>query len=383
MRVCFVSHSAGQGGAEKALLELIVGLKERGVECRCVLPWEGPMVHELRDRGTEPVIVPYKWWVASNRSSRKRGRRTLRTIRALPALAGLIRSWNCELVYTNTITICAGALAARRAGRKHIWHIHEFGYEDHALRFDWGRTLSLRMVGPLSEACVVNSHALAGLYGRYVDRSKIHVVDYAVDVPPVRSRSDDREQLGGSRVIRCAIVGALTSGKRQEDAIEALHLVTRAGIPAELLVIGEGEADYTAYLHELVRRRGLFECVRFTGQVDNPQDWVARADVILMCSLNEAFGRVTVEAMKAGKPVIGSRSGGTREIIQEGETGLLYSPGNPAELAERILYLQANPAAARAMGERGRRVAGARFTRARYADAILDILTRALVGHAR
>src|SRR5467141_3015873 len=112
MRICFVSHSAGRGGAEKALLDLIVGLKERGVDCRCVLPRRGPMVQALRDRGAASAVVPYRWWVARDRSSSKRARRGFRTLRAIPSLASLIRSWKCDLVYTNTITLCAGALAA-------------------------------------------------------------------------------------------------------------------------------------------------------------------------------------------------------------------------------------------------------------------------------
>jgi glycosyltransferase involved in cell wall biosynthesis len=383
MRICFVSHSAGRGGAEKALLELIAGLRERGVECRCVLPREGPLVEALLERGAEASVVPYAWWTGRDRSPWKRARRGFRTLRALPALSALIRSWKSDIVYTNTVTICAGALAARLGGRRHVWHIHEFGYEDHGLNFDWGTALSLGAVDRLSAACIVNSRAVAAHYGGRVDPAKIHVVDYAVDVEPALSGPP---RVAGPRengVLRCAIVGALTPGKRQEDAITALHRVTRAGVPAELVVVGEGKEAYTARLRGLVEQYGLSGRVRFTGQVDNPRTLVDAADVVLMCSMNEAFGRVTVEAMKAAKPVIGSRSGGTPEIIRDGETGLLYTPADAEELAQKILYLHAHPGAGRAMGERGRSYAETRFTRQRYSGAILDILTRVLDGTGR
>src|SRR5262249_37158020 len=109
MRIGFVSHSAGQGGAEKALLELIAGLRERGVECRCALPRDGPLVGALLERGAEPSVIPYAWWAGRDRSPWKRLRRGQRTLRALPALRAQIRSWKCDVVYTNTVTICAGA----------------------------------------------------------------------------------------------------------------------------------------------------------------------------------------------------------------------------------------------------------------------------------
>jgi glycosyltransferase involved in cell wall biosynthesis len=72
---------------------------------------------------------------------------------------------------------------------------------------------------------------------------------------------------------------------------------------------------------------------------DDPYSYFASSDVALMCSGCEAFGRVTVEAMKFGKPVIGSRAGGTRELIRDGWNGLLYEPGNPEDLAAKISRL--------------------------------------------
>lgn len=61
-----------------------------------------------------------------------------------------------------------------------------------------------------------------------------------------------------------------------------------------------------------------------------------------MCSRNEAFGRVTVEALKLGKPCIGANSGGTPELIRDGWNGLLYETGSPSSLAEKIEVLYWN-----------------------------------------
>ena len=100
------------------------------------------------------------------------------------------------------------------------------------------------------------------------------------------------------------------------------------------------------------------------------------ADVVLMCSRREAFGRVTVEGMKLGKPVIGTRSGGTPEIVQEGETGFLYAPGDAQELAAKIGHLYANRAVRDLMGATARVCARERFNQQKYGRDVENILRR-------
>jgi glycosyltransferase involved in cell wall biosynthesis len=100
-----------------------------------------------------------------------------------------------------------------------------------------------------------------------------------------------------------------------------------------------------------------------------------QADVLLLCSRCEAFARVVVEAMKAGKPVVGTRSGGTVEQIQEGFNGFLYNPRDYKELAAKIKYLHDHPEEARKMGETGRRWAMRTFTREQYREKLAEILS--------
>ena len=98
------------------------------------------------------------------------------------------------------------------------------------------------------------------------------------------------------------------------------------------------------------------------------------ADVTLVCSRWEAFGRVIVEAMLAGKPVIATaNSGGTAELIEEGKTGLLYERGNHIELADKIQYLYKNPEVRSKLGQAGYASAVGRFTLERYAQEMLDL----------
>ena len=106
------------------------------------------------------------------------------------------------------------------------------------------------------------------------------------------------------------------------------------------------------------------------------------ADVILVFSRSEAFGRVTIEAMIAGKPVIGARSGATAELIQNGVNGLLYSVGDPESLAAEIRYLHDNPKVADQLGKNARKWVEEHFSQDRYSEKILSVLASISNSHA-
>jgi glycosyltransferase involved in cell wall biosynthesis len=112
------------------------------------------------------------------------------------------------------------------------------------------------------------------------------------------------------------------------------------------------------------------------GFSDDPLSLINTVDVMLVCSRREAFGRSTVEGMKLGKPVIGARSGGTTEIVQEGETGLLYTPGDAQELATKIGYLYANRALCDSMGAKASLCARERFNQETYGREVDNVLRR-------
>jgi glycosyltransferase involved in cell wall biosynthesis len=181
---------------------------------------------------------------------------------------------------------------------------------------------------------------------------------------------------------RCVVVGALGEGKRQEEAILAMTELDRPGRATQLLVVGAGDSAYEQRLRRLIDEHGLGRRVFLMGHVPNPYPLVESADAVLICSRYEGFGRVTVEGMLAGKPVVGARSGGTAELIADGETGYLYTMGDHRELAAIVQRLAERPAEGRRVGERARIWARRRFTRERYASELLGLLEPLLRPHA-
>jgi glycosyltransferase involved in cell wall biosynthesis len=292
-------------------------------------------------------------------------------------LAVRLRRWRCDLVYSNTAAVCVGAWAAKLIGRPHIWHLHEFGYEHHRLSFELGEKFSLKQMASLSDFCVAASGAVAERYQRYIPAAKLRVIYQSVGAPGKR----DALPVDSGVKFRCVIVGALQEAKGQVEAIQAIAHLVRKGASVELWIVGDGDAAYVRRLQSLVTAGGTANAVKFTGFVHDPFPYMSACDAVLVCSRYEGFGRVTVEAMLCGKPVVAARSGATTELVREGFNGLLYSAGSHEELAERIEYLATHPEEAASMGERGREWATRSFSRERYGDEVLALLNAA-VGRA-
>src|SRR5262249_15733417 len=112
----------------------------------------------------------------------------------------------------------------------------------------------------------------------------------------------------------------------------------------DLRIVGTSELEH---FRALARSVGVADAVSVVGRVDDALAEIDLAHVGLMCSRSEAFGRVTVEYLRRGRPVIGTRSGGTPELVEEGITGWLYAPGNYEALAALIeLFASSNQALA-------------------------------------
>jgi len=328
-------------------------------------------------------VLPYRWWTARENSPLwNRVYRMIFNFATIPQVVRQLKIWNPDVVVTNTITVCVGAFAAKILNVPHVWYIHEFGYEDHKMIYILGPRISSRLMDKLSAACIACSQAVAEKYRPFISPEKMKVVHYSVSFCYQPNDPHDFKKL--QRIldekadIQCAIVGTLQEGKGQKDALRAIGELIRKGIKAHLYIAGEGSKEYKRHLNDLIEKDQIGDHVTFMGHVPNGIQVMQSVDIVLMCSRMEAFGRVTVEAMLAGKPVIGARSGGTRELIRENFNGLLYTPGNYLELAEKILYLYRHPDMAREMGLNGQKWATAYFTEERYGGEVLAILEEIL-----
>jgi glycosyltransferase involved in cell wall biosynthesis len=148
-------------------------------------------------------------------------------------------------------------------------------------------------------------------------------------------------------------VGRLNYQKGFQYLIDAMPSILKQVPNAKLVIVGEGEQ--LAYLKQLSKLREVGESVVFTGalgQAEIPNAYAA-CDVFVLPSLFESFGISLIEAQAAGKPVIGTRTGGVPEALVEGETGILVEPGSIKELEKAIIQVLSCKGLELEMGEKG------------------------------
>jgi len=121
--------------------------------------------------------------------------------------------------------------------------------------------------------------------------------------------------------------------------------------------------------------------LRFLGHLDRRESsrFVHGARLIVLCSICfENFPMAVVEAMIHAKPVICSRIGGLPEIVEDGRTGLLFQPGDPVELAEKIRYLWSRPELCWKLGQAGRAKALREYSSETYYDRLMGVYRKAI-----
>lgn len=359
MRVLWLSNSAAIGGAELCLAEAVDALSARGHEVHVVLPMDGPLRERLVNAAGVHVCWSDPWATHRPVGPARRLRQAARNhLVAAPELCELAQRIGANVVVSNTLVVIAGALTARRARLPHVWFLQEFGMEDHRLRLLFGRTASFAFMRRRADVFMVNSEALRDHYSRWLPAAKLRRVHYAVETPTALPNG---RPPGPFRLV---LVGAWKTSKGQREAIAAVQQVRESGLDVRLDLVGrEGEPGFEAELRRAAEHSNGIRLIDFHP---NPELDMSRSDATLMCSHSEAFGRVTIEAMKLGKPVIGASCGATSELVRHGWNGLLYRRGDSADLARQIVRLATDPAAALEMGRRGHEWACETFNSEHY-----------------
>jgi len=371
VKLLFLSHQGDLGGATSAMVEGIEALVARGHSAEVWMPDAGSMIAKLNTLGVAHRIVDLPLWASTK--GRKAWRLRWRTWRATAPLAAMLRDAKPDLVVTNTMVLGVGALAAERAGLKHVWWIHEFGREDHGLEFASGDAWAAAIMRRTTSLAIVNSDAVAAKYAGFMPREKIVRIYYRIDPTPAADAPD----LEPAGAFHLALPGSLNPQKGQGDAIAALTILARDNKRPHLHFFGEGAEGYTARLRSAARDGGVEAQTHFHGHVRDLGARLGKANAVLVTSRNEAFGRVTVEALRAAVPVIASDAGGTQELIDDGKTGLLYPPGDGAALARQIARVMDDAAFAASLAAAGAAWAGPRFGAQEFAENLEAALTGA------
>ncbi len=336
IRVALVVGRLNVGGAEAELVRLANGLDRASFR---------PFVVTLQDGGPLAGRLAADVEVVELGRARKWSWGTYRALRAVlrERKPGVVQSF----LFTENV-LC------RRIGEGAVVSGLQGSLSD---GFETGPSLKLaveRATWGGARAVVSNSRCYRDLYARLgLDASKIEVIPSAVEGREADGRGV-RERFGvRPEEVLVTCVARLVERKGHEDVI-------RAGAGLRLLFVGDGP----------FRRRLEGRGAILAGWREDIPEILAASDVAVLASrFGEGCPNAVLEAMAQARPVVAARSGGTPEVVADGETGILVGPEDAAGLRAALLALAADPALRKRMGEAGRARVRARFGMERMVKA--------------
>lgn len=376
-RILFLDHSGALGGAELYLLDAARAYKDH---CTVLLFEEGPFADRLRADDIDVDVLPTP---KALRTVRKDGS-FFASLYALPSLAILIartlrRAWSYDLFFANSQkSLLVAAAVSLLTGRPLIWNLHDLLTASHFTALN--RHVAITAANMAAHHVIANSQATLDAFRQSGGHPPASVVYNGVAPERFEAGSHDpamalRTALGVGEAPLVGVFSRLSSWKGQHVLLHAL--LTRPSVHAILVgdALFDGDYEYAATLHRLVEQHQLQNRVHFLGFREDIPALMRACDVVLHTSTApEPFGRVIVEGMLAKRPVIATRAGGAVEIIEDGVTGHLVSPGDPTALGNALDEVLQNPAHAAALGRLAFQTASNRFSLTRQIDGITKVL---------
>lgn len=328
-KILWQTHEANVSGANIAMLEYIDALKN-GFRFFVILPHKGTMQQELEQRNIPYRIIPqygwtnkYNWWNIG-----KLTKVILRSVAAVCQTISLIIVEKPTMVNTNTLVPFTASVAAWMKRIPHVWWIHEFGKEDFGFTTGWGNEkISLKWMQLSSKLFIGNSKAISNKFAKLMPKASTATIYQPVSWNSLETDVKVKQA-------RFLMFGQLDPSKGHKDVLQAIVVNKQNGKPLHSLHI-KGPCEIKAYLEELqqiVQHHDLKDFVKIEVGYFKKEEVIPQYDVLIVASQSEAFGRVIVEANKAGLRVLVRNTGGAPELLNE-SNGLLFSNQEELEAA--------------------------------------------------
>ena len=377
MRILFIGHESDLNGASKSLLNIISELETKHEVYVLTAYGSGSFYEELCKHNVTVLVKPYGRWCVYSRSWKNRLKQIVtyhlhtRIVEMATArdMADYILEHKIDIIHSNTSVIRIGALISKLTGIPHVWHIREFGDLDFEMYPLIPRKQFFYQMNHYCDAFIFISKAVYQHYS-LLDDSKKHIIYNGID----SGSSSMEEKLEKKDHLVFLIAGRISPAKGQNDAVKAaIELLKEGTQNFSLWIAGDGTLSFPI-------PKEYQPHIKLLGLVKDMTSLRKQVDIELVCSRAEAFGRVTAEAMMSGIPVIGSNTGGTTELIKNGQTGLLYDYGNITELADKMRWMIQNREKRLDMGRNARKYAQEHFTIKRCVEEIEELYHAVLGG---
>lgn len=350
--ILFVSHLSDLSGAPISLALLVKNLNKEKYHTIVALPDNGPVKSKLNT--PDVYSQTYKDSFIH---------------KIFPSLKiyRMLKERQIDLIYLNTSASIWAAKAAKLLKIPVISHVREDlrGFNNLIIR---------SKIKFCSDRIILISNWMKS----FIRSNKTAVVHNTVDMADFQNLDPDRIKLNydlrGKTIV---YVGSLEERKGVSYLIKAFPAIKAAVPGVKLLIVGKplpGQENYLKKLKNLARD----DDVIFAGARPDAYDFMSAGDVLVAPSLSETFGRIIIEAMACGKPLVASNVGGIPEIIDNGRTGLLVPPKDEQSIADAVIRLLTLKTLADSIGSAGKKAVEERFNVSGQIRKIEEILDECL-----
>lgn len=336
--ILIVAHLGDLSGANLALVELVEELKKsKKFNILVMLPKKGELSNYLNDHCIDYIVLRSGMWV-----KRKEENFCKTIVKQVLNFIGeykfrsILKKFNIHLVHYNTSVYGVGVRTLYKSGKiPYIFHIREFAKNVFNLDF-YDEQQSMFLISQ-SEAIITVSKSIEKYFSNILKIDNIRTI---YDGIPLLSNKKIVRKFDVPEIL---MVGAIAQDKGQLEAIQAIKILKNIFPNIKLTVIGKTlEKDYRERIDKFIIENKLQKHISIDRYRRDLTKLREQYDFVYVCSKNEAFGRVTVEALQFGQIVFGANTGGTKEIINDKKNGFLYEQGNSMDLARKFLEVFQN-----------------------------------------
>lgn len=350
-RILYIDEIPIIAGGTNSLSLILKKLNKDKYEPYLLNP-EGPVNERARKMGVK--VIPYDF---KHRylSIRIRGKRIVDPLALICRfidgfrLSRIVKRYQIDLIHCNNISgYVASSVVSFLTGIPVIWHVRT--YWPDKLYSLW-----------LPDKVIFVSDDLRKASGKYSKSSKMMVIHNGLNLDFCISSNGKKPlkaELGLNNYILVGNVGRVVPWKGLHILIESMRPVFKEEEKARLLIVGDEfvnernrQSSYMMELKALAQKLGISDKVIFTGFRSDVSNVLSSIDIFVSSSVNDPNPRAVLEAMYMGCSIIGTRSGGVPEMIEDGKSGILVPPDDPRSMTKAVKKLIENPALRMSMGQ--------------------------------
>ena len=387
LNILFITdHGGCLGGAENSMLILVKNLIDKGYNVNCLMSGKGEFYSALKDDGayckifkmptierTKNPFILILWFLY------------------LFFFGFIFAIWckfrKIDIIHVNkTPSVFYGAVISWFSFIPLVWHVRNYNKN-----FGFVGKMLYKAV----DAIICISNHIAAPYIDFFGDKRVHVVYNGVCIEPLKKVSLKSAFLREELKIKdnsfiAGMLTRITPFKKIEVFLEAMSIIRKKQVDAPIhgVVIGDcvtakdkqmsTDVLYKENIMKLYDDLNLKDQLTFMGYKNGPEKYLADFDVLVLPSHNEPFGRVLIEAMALGVPVIGADSGAVPEIIDDGEDGFLVPLDAPDSLAEAIFNLYNHTLLRKRIEKAGWEKVNKKFSAKVYSENIEKIYNKVL-----